>query len=899
MELTLFYLKRYSIIHKLPFYSILYKKLVLSLLSISLCLCINAQTEVISGVLLDSDYKPISQATVLLYKTSDSLNFYKFRISDINGEFEFNLNKVEATVSYYIAVKHLNYNDKESNVDKNKTLTLFLEQRTNELREVTINADKSLQINGDTLSYAVSQWKDKKDISIEDVIKRIPGVEVDDRGFIKYDGNYINHLYINGVDVLENRYTIATKGLPAGVVKNIEVLKRHSHKLINNATNKSKGVALNLVTTKKNLLAGIAKAQIADPIINGSINATPLFINPKSQIIGSLKATSLGDNHLFNDRSISILDLGQPEPELDFIDYFQFYREQRSNLKNQYWRDTYTGNSSLDYLTNNKENELFKIGYSTDFDQVNIENTFEEIIQLGDDNITNLQVNDVTSITRNHYLKGYYEINNLESYMKIDFYARSFHNDQHASTLINNVEFNRDLKNTGNTIYSGIQYDKNTSLGLLTTDGTLQIKQTDGKLLIDRSVFDVLQTGASTGAFQDINTQESFLQVKTGVYNDIKNGSIEFQLQGDHRKQELSSDFGFNNDNSYEFFPFENLQKYATNKLHFKTGLHQTWGKLILTLKTDLYYNDITSEDSSQQSEKVEGLYIEPIAYLSYNRGLKWGFSISSSVSNTFSDIRQTPTSFLMTDFNSSLRFENRIQETRNYNIGINARYKDIVNGLFFNLAANSSKLNNKLLSSVAFDEQGFRISSFEDQDNSNSLLNLETSLSKTIGKSINLKVKASFNEFINMLLLNEQLSEFKSHTYNLNFEATYDSLDWYYIVAKAGFFSNQSQVVENNLVSYSYDTNVIFGQQWGEHHFTELTWNGQRNILLNSDNYNNLFDFRYVWKLKSDREMNFQIVNIGNQKRFVSINSSSNITSINSFPLLGRQFILSYKFFF
>ena len=775
----------------------------------------------------------------------------------------------------------------------------MLEQRTNKLKEVIVEAEKPLRIKGDTLSYAVGQWKDKKDVSIEDVLKRIPGIEVDDDGYIKHNGNSINHLYINGIDLLENRYTIATKGLPAGVIKNVEVLQQHSHKQINRNTGKSKGVSINLETKDKSILTGIVTTQLANPVLSGGFDATPIVINPKSQLIGSLKGANFGNDYIFNDRSINVLTLGKPEPELDFIEIFQFYNKQRSNLKQQYWRDTYTGNTSLDYLTTKKKNELFKLGYSTDFDQVQIDNSFEEVIQLGDENITNNQFNDITSITRNHYLKGYYERNKLESYLKIDVYAQSFHKDQYANTLLNGVNFKRRLENLGTTIYSSIQFDKKTSLGLLSMDAGAQIKDTDGELFIDRTVFDILQTGSSNGTFQDIDTQENIYELKVGLYNDIKNGSLEFQLQGSYRKQKLSSDFGLVNDNSYDVFPFDNLQKYKRNKLNLKARLNQTWGKLRLSVTSDIYYNDILNKDISQSKESINGVYIEPSAYLNYSASSKWSFGMSTSLENTFSNINQTPTSFLITDYNSSSRFENRIQETRNYNISFNTRYKDILNGFFFNIDTNYNVNENKLISSLSFDEQGFRVNSFRDLVNSNSSVSISTNFSKTVGKSINIKLELSYNQFLNDIFINDELIKLDSRGYNSSLRISYDPLGWYYIIAKMDFYNSQSQTSNNTLNSYSFDTNIVFGQEWNENHFTEVTWNGQRNTFLENDNYNNLFDFRYVWKLKSDRELNFKILNLGNQKRFTSINNSSNITSINSFPLLGRQIILSYQFFF
>lgn len=81
-----------------------------------------------------------------------------------------------------------------------------------ELKEVTIKAQKTRQ-RGDTLVYSVATFAKDDDRSIGDVLKKMPGIQVAEDGKITYNGTPINKFYIEGKDLLQGRYGLATNGV--------------------------------------------------------------------------------------------------------------------------------------------------------------------------------------------------------------------------------------------------------------------------------------------------------------------------------------------------------------------------------------------------------------------------------------------------------------------------------------------------------------------------------------------------------------------------------------------------------------------------------------------------------------------------------------------------------------
>lgn len=158
-------------------------------------------------------------------------------------------------------------------------MKIFLKERSNFLNEVILKAKKNIEIRGDTISYIVDGIKKEKDYTIEEVINRIPGVEIKENGQISYNNRIISHLYINGVDLLEGRYNIATKGIPADTVEEINIMKKHNHARIDKGITDSEDVAFNLKIKKNHsLIFGTGKAEIGTPILQRNLEVTPIYL---------------------------------------------------------------------------------------------------------------------------------------------------------------------------------------------------------------------------------------------------------------------------------------------------------------------------------------------------------------------------------------------------------------------------------------------------------------------------------------------------------------------------------------------------------------------------------------------------------------------------------------------
>ena len=100
---------------------------------------------------------------------------------------------------------------------------------------------------GDTLSYPVKAFSREEDLSIGDVLQRMPGITVDDDGKIYYNNKAIANLYTDGDNLMDGRYGLATKVITKDMIQSVDVIQHHQPIEALKGKISSDNVAINLV----------------------------------------------------------------------------------------------------------------------------------------------------------------------------------------------------------------------------------------------------------------------------------------------------------------------------------------------------------------------------------------------------------------------------------------------------------------------------------------------------------------------------------------------------------------------------------------------------------------------------------------------------------------------------
>ena len=173
---------------------------------------------------LRSGTEPVAGAVLALLQPTDS-SMLAYAITDSQGRYTLQLET--ALPELLLRVRSLGYRPQLRRIKaETQRLDLSLEREERLLREVLVKAQR-LWAQRDTLNYLVSAYTLQQDRTIGDVLRRLPGITIEDNKVIKYQGVPINRFYIENLDLLRGRYNLATEGIKAEDVATVQVLEHH------------------------------------------------------------------------------------------------------------------------------------------------------------------------------------------------------------------------------------------------------------------------------------------------------------------------------------------------------------------------------------------------------------------------------------------------------------------------------------------------------------------------------------------------------------------------------------------------------------------------------------------------------------------------------------------------
>lgn len=190
----------------------------------------NAQELKISGTVQDTSAKTgLQNALTMVIRLNDS-TLVGYGRSDKEGKFEISKMPID---TFIVIISHPQFADQTYIVVGSNKQTEFdfgkivLPPKTNTLNEVVILAYRDkVYYKGDTLMFTADSFKLKQNATVEDLLKKLPGVQVDSKGKIKVQGKEVNQVLVDGDEFFGADPTIATKNLNANTVETVQVYEK-------------------------------------------------------------------------------------------------------------------------------------------------------------------------------------------------------------------------------------------------------------------------------------------------------------------------------------------------------------------------------------------------------------------------------------------------------------------------------------------------------------------------------------------------------------------------------------------------------------------------------------------------------------------------------------------------
>ncbi|MDR2237295.1 MAG: TonB-dependent receptor [Chryseobacterium sp.] len=881
----------------------------------------------ISGKINDEDGNPIPSASVTIEEPGKDA-ILAYGITNAKGEYKVTFTSSESNVD--LKVKAFNQKSITKQVsNSDQTQNFKLESEATEIKEVQLKT-RMITARGDTISYDLKAFSNQNDRTLADVMKKIPGIEVNKDGTILYQGNAINKFYVNGKDLMEGGYGTINNSLPKDAVQKVEVLENHQPVKILQDKVPSDQAAINIKLKNSVTMTGRGEvgSGFGDPWL-WNVKLTPMFFGQKSQWVVNYKTNNMGE---------------QVENEGNILAFGSSWEGRRINAAQNDWLNVenaevpnlpvkrYLMNSvhylSANYLTNIDKKKEWELKANANYTNNAVEressvttNDIQQNTKYGSTLFNNFYTDKLKGelIFTKNAKKGFFK--NTTSFSQfwngdranalrwnestgsrtgmqaLESPTSSFQNS--LSTIIPWKEKMINLKS-----YINYQDDKQT-LGISPADYMeIQYKEKPEDTLTN------IKFVPGSLALQNFRIKTLDTSHSANVSFSKKGWTFTPQVGFDFSTDKLNTNFDaitLNNSPDFNGSIYENSLKFTEIVPSASLGINYKSESWLLFANVPVNFNSIKADDELRNvSKSLNKTTFTPNLFAQYSFASFFKASVNGNISNNFGDIQTAYGGYIMTlpgGFNI-MQASNPIPQTTTKSLGSRLEYRNPLNNLFFNLGYRVSDAKNNLMASSLINSSGFTETRYIERENNRTNNSFYSEIGKYFPKfksNLSLTFNNTVSKSQSIRNSNDLNNKGTANTLGFKFNNTYFSWMSIDFNASKSFNKQSNSFLVGNLgksEEYTHNLNVFFYPV--ENHTIGFYWD-QINSKSADMKYNNGFldvSYQFSWsKKKVDFELKW--MNITDKKVFERIEIQNASITQKTMQLRPSQVMLSVKFNF
>ena len=832
----------------------------------------------VSGTVVDKDSnEPLTGASVIVKGADGKIK--KYATSKGDGGFAMSLPSVAGC---RLEVSMMSFAKQSIPLDSvSFPITVQLEPGTTLLKEVTVKADR-IHEQGDTITYNVGSFAQQQDRSIGDVLKRMPGINVEQSGKIQYQGEDINKFYIEGSDLLGGKYGIATNGISHEDVGAVEVMENHQPMQVLSGISFSDKAAINLKLKNKAKATwsfhgdagGGYSWQPDGAIWDGELFA--MAVMPNFQNITTFKTNNIGE-----DLSAQATDFFASRRGTDLSRYVGVSLPGVPNLSRKrtlFNRSALVSTNALWKLGRGE----FKTQIDYSFNRITAEAANVTTYFLNDGN--RVVTEDRNGVDRSHSLSGkfIYELN------------------QKTAFINNTLKTNIDWDDVRLGVTGSLSNNQTASLPDYYVGNDFKlIKRFNGKHLVTfisknewESLPQTLSVSINDGFMRQQVKDHAFYTNESAAYAFSVKGitiSLEGGVKGYVRtmRSELPD--------MPEEIPGETTNVLNTNYFTvYATPKFEYWVRRVnFTLNAPVSFAHYTFDKALANLSEV---YFSPSLSMNWKPNNRFEMSVSGGTGRSPMDLNMIQPGYVMTNYRSFRRGIDDFYNSSSQRVSGRLSYKHSRRGIFANAMVMQSWSHRPYtLAQQLYGD--YVVYSYTDAESDGQMLMASGNIGKTLDfmrGSANINGSFSRNE-----------SHLISENTNVNSVGTswsvgakingaplrWFSFDYRFEWASSRMSMNGTNAswlgnMENELL-----LNIMPHRKWewhisGEHYRNELTADQFKNVFL--------LDTKVIFKLNKRLELSASLSNIFNQRTY-NYTTYNQLTSFESQRWLrGRELLIS-----
>jgi hypothetical protein len=870
---------------------------------------LNAQ---IQGKVSDEKSLPVEFVTVVLKKAIDT-SFVAYTRTDNNGFYSINP-KDKGT--FVLSFSSLGYAKKEqtinvSNPSEILIINTSLKEKVIALDDVIIKAELDITQKKDTITFNAKAFAQGNEEVVEDLLKKIPGLTVEEDGTIKIGDQEVEKVMIEGDDFFERGYKLLTRNMPAKPIDKIELLQNYSNNRLLKGIEQSERVALNLKLDEGakriwfgNMTLGYdafsnedryyAKANVMN---FGKKNKYYFLTN-----LNNIGYNATGDiNHLirpmrFNEPA-SIGDNQNISPLIGLSANPPNFKRSRTTFNNAEM-------ASLNAIFNPTEKLKIKTLGFFNWDELDFFRNRVDNVAINNLNFTNTEDYQLQNKNRIGFGKVDFTYNLSET--KMIEATTKYQNANFSSTsdlIFNNQSTIENLDNPIELFDQKISYTnkfKDNKVFLLT--GRFINETAPQNYAVNQFLFEDLFFNTNVNnVSQTLNQKMTFAGIEAHILDRKENEDLlELKFGNAFRKDVLDSQFSLLEENTVLENPlgYQNNLNYTVNDLYAKGKYQYNFKKMMLIANLGVHQLFNTLENNNQ-TESQQPFFVNP------SLGLDWKINGKNRIRTSYGQNRTNATvlnvynDFVLTgfrSFNSGTGDFNQLDASAlffNYQLGnwsdrffANTTFAYTKNHDFF---STNSQINQNFTQAEAI--------VIKDRE----LFTVNTSIDyffKKLESNAKLKLGYTQSEFKNVVN-NSELREVNSINYNYGFEyrTAFDGLFNFHLGSKWLTNKIETTIINEFTDNVSFlDLTFVLDEKLNFDFQSERYYFGN----LESDNIYYFLDFDARYTVKENK-LTFMLSgkNLFNTNTFRSFTISDIGNSTTEYRLLPRYILLKMEYRF
>ncbi len=869
-----------------------------------------SQTNITGNINFENNNESNQILTTILLKSGDETIEYSF--SDYENKY---LIKTEQRGTFTIEFSSLNYETVIKSIkildsDKLIKLDIDLKYMPIKLEEVILESSRPILIKKDTIVFDAKSFLQGNEQVVEDLLKKIPNLNIDENGTIKIGTQEIEKVMIDGDDMFEKGYKILTKNMPVNPIDKIELLQNYSNNKHLKGIENSNKVALNLTLNEDakrvwfgNMQLGYGlfsenRYEVKSNLMNFGKKNKHYFLTNLNNIgydaVGDInqlirpfrydEAGSLGDNQTVN----TLLGLSSDLPNL---------KQKRVNFNNAEilsLNSIFTLSNRIKLKTlaflNTDENDFFK-------------NSLQKF-SVGSNNFQNIEnfVGKKKQITGFGKIDLTYDISKNKTFE----YSGKFNktNQKNRSNLLFNNELLNEKLTSNNKLFDQklIFTNKYKENKVFIFSSRYINEKTPQNYSVNQFNLNDLFSDNANNTKQFSQNQMQFGGLEAHVLDKKKNDDLlEIKIGNQIRIDYLKTRFELlNNENTISLpINYQNNLTYLTNDLYFSAKYRFKFGNYSLLTQSDFHqlFNQI---DEYSTKKNQNPFIIIPKVGLDWKINEKNKILISYSYNTTNAGVLDIYSGFVQTGFRSFSKGLEEFNQLISSSAIFNYTYGSWGDKFFANTFILYSK-NNDFYSTNSIISQNFAQSEkliIKDREFLSISSNIDRYF-KSIKSNLKINLSATKTNFKN-IVNNSNLREINNLNLNYGFElrSSYKGFFNYHIGSK--WNDNQVKtIVENSFTdNMSFlDLSFIFSKKFN------IQLQSERYFFGNLDKDNNTYYFldletRYV---VMENKLTFLLSgnNLFNTETFNNYSVSDIYISKTEYRLQPRYFLLKIEYRF